>query len=128
MVLLTHPVRVLAAAGVSQAAVAAQLGMSPRTVRRYVRAETFPERAPRSGDGSHLDPYKPSLRQRWADGCRNGLQLYRELRERGYACSHGPVARYVADLRRALPAAPPAPASVPASPPPPPPRPTPSAR
>lgn len=98
-------VRTLAAGGLNQAAIAARLGMSRRTVRRYVRAEAFPERAPRSGDRSYLDPYKPYLRQRWADGCGNGLQLYREVRERGYAHSRGAVARYVARLRRALPAA-----------------------
>jgi transposase len=94
-------VRALAAGGMNQAVIAARLGMSRRTVRRYVRAEAFPERAARSGGRSHLDPYKPYLRQRWADGCRNGLQLHRELRERGYAHSRGAVARYVARLRRA---------------------------
>ncbi len=118
-------VRALSAAGVNQAAVAAQLGMSPRTVRRYVRAATFPERALRSGDRSRLDPHKPYLRQRWADGCHNGLQLYRELRERGYAYSRGLVARYVATLRRTPSAAPPTPAPASVSPPP---RPTPPAR
>ncbi len=101
-------VRALAAGGLNQAAIAARLGMSRRTVRRYVRAGAFPERAPRSGDRSHLAPYKPYLRQRWADGCRNGLQLYRELRERGYARSRGAVARYVAHLRRATSVASPA--------------------
>jgi len=121
-------VRTLAAGGLNQAAIAEQLGMSRRTVRRYVRAEAFPERAPRSGDRGYLDPYKSYLRQRWADGCRNGLQLYREVRERGYRYSRGAVARYVARLRRATLVATPTGPDAPCPAPAPSPRATPSAR
>jgi len=96
-------VRGLAAAGASQAAIAAQLGMSHKTVKRYLRATTFPEWAAHGPHRSPLDPYKPYLRERWQAGCRNGLQLYREIRARGYARSRGPVARYVAHVRRTTP-------------------------
>jgi transposase len=121
-------VRTLAAGGLNRAAIAAQPGMSRRTVRRYVRAEAFPERAPRSGDRGHLDPYTPYLRQRWADGCRNGLQRYREVHERGYPYSRGAVARYVARLRRATLVATPTGPDAPCPAPAPAPRATPSAR
>jgi transposase len=96
-------VRGLAAAGVSQTAIAAQLGMSHKTVKRYLRATTFPEWAAHGPHRSPLDSYKPYLRERWQAGCRNGRQLYREIRARGYARSRGPVARYITHLRRALP-------------------------
>jgi transposase len=121
-------VRTLAAGGLNRAAIAAQPGMSRRTVRRYVRAEAFPERAPRSGDRGHLDPYTPYLRQRWADGCRNGLQRYREVHERGYPYSRGAVARYVARLRRATLVATPTGPDAPCPAPAPSPRATPAAR
>ena len=118
-------VRGLAAAGASQTAIAAQLGMSHKTVRRYLRATTFPEWAAHGPHRSPLDPYKPYLRERWQAGCRNGLQLYREIRARGYARSRGPVARYVAHVRRTTPTgAAPSP-EAPAAPAP---RPAPSAR
>lgn len=118
-------VRSLAAAGASQTAIAAHLGMSHKTVRRYLQAPTFPEWAAHGPHRSPLDPYEPYLRERWQAGCRNGLQLYREIRARGYARSRGPVARYVTHLRRtAPPGAAPAPdASVAPVP-----RPAPSAR
>ena len=96
-------VRGLAAAGASQTAIAAHLGMSHKTVKRYLRAATFPEWAAHGPHRSPLDPYKAYLRERWQAGCHNGLQLYREIRARGYARSRGPVARYVTHLRRTTP-------------------------
>jgi transposase len=118
-------VRGLAAAGASQTAIAAQLGMSHKTVKRYLRATSFPEWAAHGPHRSPLDPYKPYLRERWQAGCRNGLQLYREIRARGYARSRGPVARYVTHLRRTAPTGA---APVPDAPAAPVPRPAPSAR
>jgi len=47
-----------------------------------------------------LTPYEPSLLQRWGEGCHNGMRLYRELRERGYAYGASNVMRFVAQLRR----------------------------
>jgi transposase len=31
-----------------------------------------------------LEPYRATLEQRWAEGCRNGAQLWRELRDAGF--------------------------------------------
>jgi transposase len=96
-------VHALAASGVGLMAIAAHLGMAHQTVRRYLRADCFPERAPRTGDRSALEPYKPYLRERWDTGCRTGVQLYKELKDRGYTHSRVTVSRFVAELRRSLP-------------------------
>jgi transposase len=48
-----------------------------------------------------LDPYLPDLERRWAEGCRNGKRLRREIRELGFAHSYSGVARFAARLRRA---------------------------
>jgi hypothetical protein len=39
--------------------------------------------------------------KRWGEGYRNGVKLYREVREQGYAYGASNVARLVAELRRA---------------------------
>jgi transposase len=40
---------------------------------------------------SRLDPYLPYLFQRWAQGCQNIAQLFRELEARGYQGSYASV-------------------------------------
>lgn len=40
---------------------------------------------------SQLDPYLPSIFQRWAQGCHNIAQLFRELEARGYRGSYASV-------------------------------------
>jgi transposase len=84
------------------AAIARQVGMSPRTVQRDLRTTTFPRRQPRSDRGhSLLDPYKPALLERWNAGCRTAMRLFRDLPRRGYAGSYGLVAAYIRRLRQA---------------------------
>jgi transposase len=92
----------LAAEGLGVRAIAVRLGRNRATVRRYLHAAEAPERqsAPRP---SMLTPYEPYLRGRWAEGCRNGAQLWRELRERGYPGSRKLVARWT-QARRTEPA------------------------
>ena len=51
-----------------------------------------------------LDPFEPYLRKRWEEGCRNGMQLWRELRKQGYPGSRKRVAQWV-QQRREEPAA-----------------------
>ena len=69
--------------GVSLHGIARTLVMSPNTVRRYVRASTFPERA-RYRRGSRLDAYLPYLHARWVQGIRNPAVLWQEIHAQGY--------------------------------------------
>src|SRR5262249_24577910 len=46
-----------------------------------------------------LDPFVPYLQARWQAGCTNGVQLWRELQDRGYPGSRKLVARWVQQPR-----------------------------
>jgi transposase len=70
-----HKVQELSMAGVSQRAIARQLDMSIHTVRAFVKADQFPERATRRPMASKLDPFLPYLRQQLATGQDNAMQL-----------------------------------------------------
>jgi transposase len=87
--------------GVSHEGIARTLCMSPTTVRRFVRATTFPERA-HYQRSSQLDPYLPYLHQRWAQGVRNPLLLWREIAAQGYAGTPRMLERYGTRLRQRL--------------------------
>jgi transposase len=76
-------VEALVDAGASQSDAARQLGISLRTVQRWIKAGVFPERTPRCYPHS-VDAYAVYLDQRLLQGCRNISQLWRELRQQGY--------------------------------------------
>jgi len=83
-------------------AIAHQVGLSRRTVRRYLQSPMFPERQPRHGrDRSILDPYKATLLAGWNRGCRNGWHLFRTIRDHGFPGQYGIVALYVRRMRQA---------------------------
>jgi transposase len=83
-------------------AMAHQVGLSRRTVQRYLQSPTFPERQPRHGrDRSLLDPYKATLLAGWNSGCRNGWHLFRTIRRQGFQGQYGIVALYVRRMRQA---------------------------
>jgi transposase len=70
--------------GLSARSIAAQMGLDPRTVRRWLRTGHAP-RHDRSPRGSVLDPYRGHLERRWQEGCGNARQLWRELVGLGFA-------------------------------------------
>jgi transposase len=79
-----------------------QVGLSRRTVQRYLQSPTFPERQSRHRRGrSLLDPYKATLLAGWHDGCRNGWHLFRTIRSQGFQGPYGIVAWYVRRMRQA---------------------------
>jgi transposase len=83
-------------------AIAAQVGLSRRTVQRYLQSPTFPERQLRHGrDRSLLDPYKATLLAGWNSGCRNGSHRFRTIRSQGFRGQYGIVALYVRRMRQA---------------------------
>lgn len=88
--------------GMSLRGIARRLKMSRVTVCRYLGSEGFPERAPAKKRQSELDSYLPYLHRRWADGCHNAGQLWREISARGYGGKEGMVRRYARRLRARL--------------------------
>jgi transposase len=90
----------LQAQGLPHSAIADRVGISKRTVNRFLAAGTFPERKRRQAkQPSLLAPHLAYLHQRWAEGCRNGTQLWRELGGQGFRGSLAVVLDYVATLR-----------------------------
>lgn len=85
-------------------AVARQLGMSRRAVKRYLSAEHCPEYPQGRVRISKLTPFLKSLQERWQAGCTNASALWREIRQEGFSGSRGLVARWAAEERKRLPA------------------------
>ena len=77
--------RELHAQGWPQKEIAQHLGIGVKTVSRYLKESTFPERQERKDPGrSLLDPYKNYLLEPWNRGFRQGRRLYEEIKARGY--------------------------------------------
>jgi transposase len=88
----------LHAQGKSQRSIARTLHLDRDTVRRFLQASTFPERASRSAPRD-TDPYVDYLRQRWSEGCFNARVLMCEITAQGYRGSYDAVKRRVAGWR-----------------------------
>jgi transposase len=78
----------LHAQGIHVRTISRQLGLHRSTVRKYINAGEFPEMAQRRKAPVKLDPYLDYLEERWQAGCRNRLQLWREIREQGFDGTH----------------------------------------
>lgn len=74
-------------AGESIAAIGRAMNLDRRTVRGFVQAGAFPERAPRSAVPTLLDAHRQYMAVRAAKGCRSARQIWRELRERGFTAA-----------------------------------------
>ncbi len=81
--------------------IARATGLARATVRKFARAESFPARLPHGPGRSILDPYLPYLERRLAEGCENGLALWRELRGMGFPGGNKQVHRWLAERRTA---------------------------
>jgi transposase len=68
--------------GISKRAIALQLGLHRRTVRGWIGAGQFPERQV-TRRRSSVDRWLAYLQKRWAEGCHNRSQLWRELQSQG---------------------------------------------
>ena len=90
-------------AGETLLGIAREMGLALGTVRKYARAETFPARTPHGPGPSILDPYLSHLERRLAEGCENGLALWRELRAKGFPGGTRQVHRWLIE-RRTVPA------------------------
>lgn len=80
--------------------IARRLDINPTTVRKYFYAEIFPERNGRSAGGSMLNPYLPYLESRYQEGCQIAMQLWREIKEKGYPGTHRQVSKWMHKRRQ----------------------------
>jgi transposase len=81
--------------------IARDLKINYKTARKYALADECPMLKAYPPRQRLLTPYEPYLRARWAEGCRNGQQLHREIVAHGFRGTCTVVARFVAQLRRA---------------------------
>lgn len=91
----------LHALAVSDRVIAAHVGVSERTIQRWLHHGQFPERRRRAERPGQLAPFAGYLHERWAAGCHNATRLWHELRGRGFRGSYTSVALYVAPWRGA---------------------------
>jgi transposase len=98
-------VKALAAQGLSRRQIAARLHLHRNTVRRYIYAQELPMHRPPKVH-SEVQQHRAHLLQRWAAGCHNVMELWRELQGRGYAGSYSSVWRALAAQIRAEAASP----------------------
>ena len=94
-------IHTLHAQGLSVTTIAEQLGVSRPTVYAYLRRATPPSPRSPQRPGQVLRPSMAYLIQRWREGCTDSMQLWRELRARGYGHSARTVSRFLTRLRRA---------------------------
>jgi transposase len=87
--------------GLTVSAIARQLGIDRKTVRRYIeRGLEPPTYGPRPPQPRSTDPFLPYLRDRLtAFPGLTAVRLWRELRERGYAGGYTAVKRTVRKIR-----------------------------
>jgi transposase len=81
--------------------IARDLKLNDKTARKYALADECPMMKAYPPRQRLLTPYEPYLRVRWAEGCRNGKQLHREIVAHGFRGSRPLVSTFVAQLRRA---------------------------
>jgi transposase len=85
--------------GMTILGIADQLRMSRSTVRNFVYAGAFPERASTLRAKSLLGPYIPSLEKRLAQGCRNANKLWGEIQAQGFTGGYKLVNRWLEPRR-----------------------------
>jgi transposase len=81
--------------GYPAARIARELGLSPRSVFRYLQRETCPAWHLRGSQRSRLDGYREWIDARIAEGFINIADLHRQLTERGFKGSYGSVYAFV---------------------------------
>jgi transposase len=79
--------------------IATQVGISTKTVNRWLAHGAFPERKCRAAQPTKLDPYWAYVNHRWQEGCHNLAQIYREIGQQGYTGSYTTLYQHCRDLR-----------------------------
>ena len=92
-------IHALHARGWTQRAIANHLDLERKTVRTYLRMGAHVRPRQQSARRSCLDPFKAAIDARWAGGCRNAMQILRELHADGFTGQRSVVRSYLTALR-----------------------------
>jgi transposase len=85
--------------GWTQKSVARHLNIHPKTVCRY--SQSISPKSRRARTSRLLDAFKPYMLKRWNEGCHNAAQLFREIKQQGFAGEVTIVRLFVRQLRQA---------------------------
>jgi transposase len=85
--------------GMSQQEISRTLHMERKTIRRFLRAGQFPERAKPHRKPPSVNQFQEYLNRRWAEGCHNATKLWHEIQAQGYTGARSTMARFVFALR-----------------------------
>jgi hypothetical protein len=96
-------IKALQAQGWSQDVIAQAVGVSIRTVQRYLSQPDLSDSPPRRSTFGRgiLDPYKPQVLTWWNDGIRQPHALMVLLQQQGFTGSERTLQRYLKGLRAA---------------------------
>jgi transposase len=86
--------------GLGVTEISRRVGLSRRTLQRWIKEGGFPETKRQSPRHSVFDPYAAYVLKRWEQGCENGLQLWQEIKDQGYQGSARTVYRFLISLRK----------------------------
>ena len=92
-------VRALHGEGRSVSDIVRQVGFDRRTIAKWIRVDTLPDRnasAPKTCSPRYFEEF---LSRRWAEGCVRGRQLFREVKARGYTGNFSNLERLLAKWR-----------------------------
>jgi hypothetical protein len=70
--------------GMSQQAISLTLHIQRKTIRRFLRAGRYPERARPHRRPLRINKFQEFLRRRWGEGCHNATKLWHEIQGQGY--------------------------------------------
>jgi transposase len=87
--------------GMTAKEIARLLGLSDRTVQRWLAARTFPEAKKQRKRQSRFDSFAPYILKRWREGEHTGITFCREIEVQGYTGSERTVYRYLEVLKQA---------------------------
>jgi transposase len=96
---MAEAIRRMRARGMAKKAIARELGLDIKTVRKWLATEWKPQR--REREEPALTKYDEWMRKRFAEVGYSAMVLHRELGELGYEGSYVTVQRYVRPLRTA---------------------------
>jgi transposase len=96
---MAEAIRRLRACGMAKKAIARELGLDIKTVRKWEQSAWKPQQ--RARRARELDEYEETIRKRFAEVGYNAVVMHRELQEAGYQGSYVSLKRYVRPLRTA---------------------------
>jgi transposase len=77
-----------------------QMGMTERTVRRWLKEGGPPVHRRRTKRFSLFDPYAAFVLEQWQAGVYDGVQIYEAIRQQGFRGSQRMVQRFLQTLRK----------------------------